>query len=204
MKTLKVVLASSSPRRRELLSAVGIQFSVLKPDIPEVRGKKEKPEAYVQRLSRSKCMAVVEKIINESGAAIVIAADTTVVMGEKTLEKPSHPEDAVKMLLALSGRWHTVFTGVSVWSVNRRRINKKVDFVVKTLVKMRKMDRTIAKRYVATGEPMDKAGAYGIQGFGSALVEAVRGSYTNVVGLPLVETLKVLEGKFGYRIFQKR
>ncbi len=175
----------------------------MKPDIPEVRGIKEKPKDYVQRLSQSKCQAIAEKMSEKDRETIIIAADTTVVMGTNVLEKPHRSSEAVKMLLTLSDRWHQVFTGVSVWLMVDQRVKKKIDFVVKSEVKMRKIGRSLAQRYVATGEPMDKAGAYGIQGFGSALVEAVRGSYTNVVGLPLVETLNVLEREFGFRIFQK-
>ncbi len=173
-----LVLASSSPRRRMLLESVGAAFRVVEPDFPEV--PLENPEASVMAHALFKAEEVAARIV-EAGPALVIGADTLVVVDGRGLGKPSDSEDAVRMLLALSGREHRVMTGIAVAETGgRHRVSMEI-----TEVRMRGYDEAEACAYVATGEPMDKAGAYGIQGLGGLLVEWIRGDYANVVGLPL-------------------
>jgi septum formation protein len=170
-----VVLASASPRRHELLSTIGVSFTVREPDIDESPNHGESPAAYVRRLASAKAAAV-----SSSTDDLVIAADTTVDLDGQILGKPTDERDAAAMLHRLSGRTHRVHTGVSV----RRNGTEHVD-VCTTLVTFVELDEATIDWYVSTGEPLDKAGAYALQGAGAALVCSVEGSASNVVGLPL-------------------
>jgi septum formation protein len=167
-----LTLASTSPRRRQLLEMLGIPVEVRPSNIPEVRAPDELPAAYTLRLARAKAESVP--------GAFVLGADTTVALDEHVLEKPADPEDAVRILSLLQGRTHEVVTAVAL--VAGGVVRDRVDT---TLVTFRPASRSFLEAYVATGEPMDKAGAYGIQGYGAALVERVEGDFFTVMGLPL-------------------
>lgn len=171
---MELILASGSPRRAALLESIGLTFRVVVPDVDEGRLPDEEPDHYVERVARLKAAVVDE------ADAVVIAADTTVVHEGRVLGKPEHPGEARTMLLRLSGDSHVVFTGVAVYG--GRSMSSTVD---RTLVRMVEMTDNEIDRYVATGEPLDKAGAYALQGIGGMFVESVEGSASNVVGLPL-------------------
>ncbi|HET6438108.1 MAG TPA: Maf family protein [Anaeromyxobacter sp.] len=178
-----LVLASQSPRRRELLSALGIRLEVRPAETDEAVMSGELPRSYVTRLAREKARAV--------GGEVVLAADTAVVLGQEILGKPQDPADAARMLRALSGTAHEVLTAVCV---RRNRPGPELErlALVSTEVRFRPLREEEIRWYVATGEPLDKAGAYALQGAGGALVESVSGSVSGVVGLPLVESLALL------------
>lgn len=179
-----LILASASPRRKELLEQIGVQFDVHAMDIDESVLEDETPSAYVERLAREKASAAQVQFPD----AVVLAADTTVTLGDQILGKPQSREDAVAMLNALSGETHRVMTGVALSTaegVFSRCVTTEVTF--------KPLPEELIERYVDTGEPMDKAGAYGIQGKAAVLVNDIRGSYSNVVGLPLAETAELLE-----------
>ena len=176
--TPKIVLASNSPRRKELLTQIGLSFTVAPADVDESVLPGESPEAYAVRVALDKARIAAER----TGEGIVIAADTIVVVGDIILGKPSGPADARRMLSMLSGRGHEVITGLAVVDAATGRFTVRTSA---TQVWFRELsDREIAS-YVATGEPLDKAGAYGIQERGALLVERIEGCYSNVVGLPL-------------------
>lgn len=175
-------LASASPRRREILRSLGIAFEVHVTDVDESELAGESPDAYVARVARDKRLAA-QRVL--SGA--VIAADTTVAIDGTVLAKPEDDADARRMLAVLSGRTHRVHTGISVANgeqVHERVITTEVDFAP--------LDAGTIDRYVASGEPRDKAGAYGIQGIAGGFVTNLRGSYSNVVGLPAREVIEAL------------
>lgn len=173
-----IVLASASPRRRELLTAAGIAFTVHPADVDETQHPDEEPVAYALRVATAKAQAIA--------AERVLAADTVVHLDGQVLHKPLSPSRARAYLTRLSGREHTVSTAV----VFRGTVERSV--VVHTRVCFRALSNEEIDRYVATGEPLDRAGGYAIQGGGGALVDWIDGSYTNVVGLPLRETLAML------------
>ncbi len=181
-------LASGSPRRRELLTQVGFRPLVQTSDVPEELAPNEGPEDYTLRLAEAKARAVMPNLGPES--AWVLAADTVVVDDSRILEKPSDKEDAFRMLKSLQGRAHRVVTGFCVASTSGDVLQLRS---VSTAVHFLSHDDSTLRRYVATGEPMDKAGAYGIQGIGAFLVDRVEGCYNNVVGLPVSEVLAVLK-----------
>lgn len=183
-----LVLASASPRRREILQNLGLRFSVQPADIDERRAPSEAPMAYVTRLSREKAAAVARALHSEVPIA-VLGADTTVVIDEQVLEKPADHAESERMLRMLRGREHVVHTGVCVHLWPEAQLFEQV---VSTRVRFRAFDDETLRRYVASGEGMDKAGSYGIQELGQALVSEVHGSYSNVVGLPAAETLELL------------
>jgi septum formation protein len=186
MRTLEdptsLVLASASPRRRDLLSQLGLRFTVAAADLDETPLAGEVADAYVLRLARAKARAVAERF----PGTWVLAADTTVALGPELLGKPVDPAEAREMLSRLSGRTHSVYTGVAIAG------RADVATVVRTGVTFRTLAPSEIAWYVETGEPMDKAGAYAIQGKGGFLVSTVEGSPSNVVGLPLGETLELL------------
>ncbi len=186
---MRVVLASQSPRRRELLALVGIAHEVLPADIDESVHPGERPVPHAERLARGKAHAIAER---EPGA-LVIAADTIVVVDGDILGKPRDAADAQAMLRRLSGRTHEVFTAVAV-----AREARTESAVVRVPVRFRALDDDTIARYVATGEPMDKAGAYGIQGYGATIVEHIEGDYFAVMGLPL-GTVVELAARLGVR-----
>ena len=181
----RFILASSSPRRRELLASIGLEFDVVPSNIPEVRGDDESPEEYVARLSREKA-AVVAK---QHPSRWIIAADTTVLLGDAMLEKPLDGEDAKRMLATIAGRTHIVYTGVTLQNVERGHHETRV---ATSEVRMLPLDGRDIAWYVATGEPLDKAGAYAVQGIGAMFIDSIHGSYTNVVGLPLATLFQML------------
>jgi len=195
------ILASSSPRRRALLRLLGHPFRVIVPAIDETPQAGERPAAFARRAAMEKALAVAERLPPLRGARwrIVIACDTIVVLGHRILGKPRDAEDARRMLRALSGRTHAVLSGLCVrWESATGRPRQEVR-VVKTAVEFRDLSAEEIERYVATGEPLDKAGAYAIQGRAAAMVRAIRGSWTNVVGLPLAELADVLARLQGRR-----
>ena len=178
-----IVLASRSPRRSELLAAAGISFEVLAADIDETPHTNEAPEAYVERLAIEKASAVLAL----RPGTTVIGADTTVVIDGQILGKPADAQDATDMLRLLQGRAHDVFTGVAV-----ARASGVLAAVAHTRVWFRVMTDEDISWYVASGQPMDKAGAYGIQGLASRFIDRIDGSYTNVVGLPVAVVFSIL------------
>jgi septum formation protein len=184
--THPVVLASASPRRHELLARLGVQFEVVPADLDETPHPGEAAPGYVERLAREKAAAVTGRV-GERG--VVIAADTTVELDGRILGKPADDAEAAEMLRSLSGRTHRVYTGLAVRPVG----GEPVSTVVTTEVTMTTIDDGLLAWYVATGEPMDKAGAYALQGAGGVLVASVRGSVSNVVGLPLAELVDLAQ-----------
>ena len=180
---MNIVLASGSPRRRELLTQAGIEYTVDPADIEEVTTE-TLPAKVVEDLSRQKALAVWKKHQGEK----VLAADTVVAFDDKILGKPADEEDAFRMLAELSGRVHQVYTGVTIVDENGN-INT---FSECTEVTMYDNSEESIRAYIASKEPMDKAGAYGIQGLGAVLVEKINGDYNNVVGLPLARVYRVL------------
>lgn len=179
----RLVLASQSPRRRELLEQLGLAFEVRPAHADETVLPGEAPRAYVLRVAREKARAVA--------GDLVLAADTAVVLGDEVLGKPEGPDDARRMLRALSGTRHAVLTGVCVRRASGA-LAVELDAVVSTAVAFAPLSAEQIDWYVRTGEPLDKAGAYAIQGAGGAFVVSVEGSVSNVVGLPLVETVALL------------
>ncbi len=175
---MKLILASQSPRRRELLASIGLDFEVVPSDIPEVRGEGESPEEYVARLSREKASAIAERFPDRW----IVAADTTVLYGDELLEKPVDEADARRMLATIAGRTHTVYSGVTLMHRERRYHDTRV---AESEVRMIALTDAEIAWYAETGEPLDKAGAYAVQGKGAMFIESIHGSYTNVVGLPL-------------------
>ncbi len=176
----RLILASRSPRRRHLLEMLGLPIEVVPADVEEVRGPGESPVEYVTRLAREKALAVP--------GDWVLGADTTVALGDRILEKPGDQAEAVAMLLELQGRSHTVITAVALQHGGEVRTAADL-----TTVTFRPADSELLARYAATGEPLDKAGAYGIQGYGAALVDRIEGDFFSVMGLPIRLALDLLE-----------
>ncbi len=183
MGQTRLILASGSPRRRAFLESLGLQFEVAPAELDETPLPAEAPRDYVRRLAAEKADAVGRRF----PLAAVLAADTTVVLEDQVLGKPEDAAEARRMLERLSGRSHRVLTGVALGGAAQGAV------VVETEVRFRVLEEAQLRWYLASGEPMDKAGAYAIQGLGGAFVERITGSYSNVVGLPLVETLALLE-----------
>ena len=181
-----ILLASGSPRRSELLAGAGVEFTVMAADIDETPLRGETPSAMVLRLAVAKAEAVAHR--NPDGLPVV-AADTTVDLDGLVVGKPSSLDEARQMLESLSGRWHQVHTGVALVANGRTssiRVTTDVRFVA--------LRPQAIAAYLAVGEPLDKAGGYAMQGRAAAFVAEVRGSVTNVIGLPLAETLELLRG----------
>lgn len=178
---MRVVLASGSPRRRALLESVGLGFEVLVPYVDESRWPDEEPAAFVERVARLKAEQVTE------AGCVVIAADTVVLFEGRVMGKPVHPNEARAMLASLEGERHTVLTGLVV------KAGDRVESTVEASeVHFTSLTEAEIAGYVATGEPLDKAGAYGLSGLGAVLVERVVGSPSNVVGLPLAPLARLL------------
>jgi septum formation protein len=194
MKT--IILASASPRRKELLEKIGLKFEIEPADYEEVADVGLEAHELVQKLSREKAEAVARKHRN----TVVIAADTVVLLGDKILGKPHSQTEAGKMLRSLSGKAHVVITAFTIIDTdNEKMLSKSVE----TKVYIRKLNPKEIDAYVKSGEPLDKAGAYAIQGLGSVIVERIEGDYFNVVGLPLsllAESLK----EFGIDVLENR
>jgi septum formation protein len=188
---LSLVLASASPRRAELLRRSGIEAHVRPAAVDELMIPGERPREYVERMAREKLGAALEAAAPED--ALVLAADTIVAEGDAVFLKPDDDEHALSMLARLAGRTHEVLTAVALGRAGEGVLE---EITVTTEVRFRPASREELLRYVATGEGRDKAGSYAIQGIGAGLVQGIHGSYTNVVGLPLVETLALL-GRHG-------
>ena len=185
----ELILASSSPRRRELLGQAGFSFTAVRSNVPEIRGAKEAPIAFATRLAREKAQEVAGR---SSRDAIVIGADTVVVCDEDVFGKPVDAADAVRMLRRLTGRTHRVITGVCVMA------GKVVESAAEvTLVQMLTVSDEEIAEYVASGEPMDKAGGYAIQGRAARWIPRIQGCYFNVVGLPVALTTAMIESALG-------
>ena len=182
MPPVQLILASSSPRRRQLLELLGLKFEVRSANIDESIQGGETPSAYVERVAMLKAV----RVATQMPQALILGADTAVVVDGRILGKPQSPADARRMLTLLSGRSHAVLTGIALAGTDQssRIVESQIDFRV--------LSRGEIDWYIRTGEPMDKAGAYGAQGIGSFLIQSVHGSYSNVVGLPLAETLLLL------------
>jgi septum formation protein len=180
----KLILASASPRRRELLQQIGVACHVKPVHISEIPQSNESPAAFVERMAREKACA---GLAVADDTAVVLGADTVVVCDGQILGKPTDRNDALKMLLQLSGTEHQVMTAVAV--TNGERILCQV---VTTKVRFQTLTAAQCEQYWQTGEPRDKAGAYGIQGLGAVFVTEIKGSYSAVVGLPLMETASLL------------
>lgn len=187
-------LASGSPRRRELLTQIGVRFTVLSAQIDETPRKEETPTGYVERLARGKAQAGLALLTNDQ--VCVLGADTAVVLDGHILGKPLDEADALKMLTALSGREHEVLTAIAL--VSQQRCETRV---VSSRVRFRSISTSEIQAYWASGEPQDKAGSYAIQGLAAIFVESLQGSYSAVVGLPLCETAELL-GRFGIPCWQ--
>lgn len=178
-----MVLASASPRRRDLLTLIGIAHEVRPANIDESMRPREAPRRHAERLAREKAIAIATR----DPELITIGADTVVVINRKVLGKPADAGDAVRMLRTLSGREHTVITAVAV--SRGRKLRSAIEEV---RVKFRRLRDDEIEAYIATGEPMDKAGAYGIQGYGATIVERIEGDYFAVMGLPLVRLVGLM------------
>lgn len=189
----EIILASNSPRRIYLLKQMGIDFKVVSPNVEEEgNGEKRSPVEVVKKNAIMK----VQKVAEDYRNAIIIGADTVVVIDGEIIGKPTNEKDARRILRKLKGRYHFVFSGIAVMETPE---DKLLVSVVRSKVKMRDYSEEEIERYIATGEPMDKAGAYGIQGKGALLVEKIEGDYYNIVGLPLVR-LNSLLNRLGYSL----
>lgn len=180
---LKVVLASGSPRRHELLKLIGVDHEVIPADLNESQLPGEKPDAHAERLAKAKSAAIAA----HRADSLVIGADTIVVVDQHILGKPRDVADAARMLRMLSNRSHIVMTAVAVTLGGRT-----ISLVEKVTVSFRDLTEDEIARYIATGEPMDKAGAYGIQGYGATIVRRIEGDYFAVMGLSLVRLVDLM------------
>jgi len=200
----RLVLASASPRRRELLGGLGLDFEVRPVDLDETPRPGEEPRPYVLRLAREKAAA------RAAPGELVLAADTIVVLDGELLGKPRDPEDARRMLAKIAGREHTVFTGIALEEPgvpedgsDGGRKGRRAAAVEESQVRMAELSTEEIAWYVGTGEPFDRAGSYAVQGLAALFVEAVSGNYTNVVGLPLPATRRLF-AELGYDLLDFR
>jgi len=181
-----IVLASGSPRRKEFLQSLGLCFKISVASIDELAEKRELAEDFVLRMAKEKAAAVAECFPD----SWIISGDTIVCLGKEILGKPASKENAVELLLQLAGQTHFVRSSFCLWHERQNIVRAQS---VMTSVRFTNFSERVARAYVATGEPMDKAGGYGIQGVGGVLVDSIEGSYSNVVGLPMAELVSVLE-----------
>jgi septum formation protein len=193
----RIILASGSPRRYELLRQVGLDVDVIPSRIEENFVKGESPRKHVLRLAEAKAVDVG----NQYPDCWVIAADTVVYVDHSILGKPKSREEAKKMLRRLSGKEHRVLTGFSVHHLKKGKGDREA---VQTAVKVKKLTQAEMEWYVETGEPFDKAGGYAVQGIGSFMIESIKGSYTNVVGLPICELIQMLVRLGALRIAHRK
>ena len=187
-----LILASASPRRKEMLQQLGLSFSCLTPDVAEHVLPGEAPSIYVERIASDKARAVLQAIV-PGGRELVIAGDTTVTLDGAILGKPRDAQEACDMLLRLSGKTHQVLTGVCLLRRQQGVVDFERLFAVSTDVVFKPLSLPEIEAYVRTGDPMDKAGAYGIQSGASHMIRAIHGSYTNVVGMPMTELYEELQ-----------
>ena len=183
---MDIILASQSPRRKELMGQIGLKFKVISPNVDEHMEGNPSPAQLVEELSLRKARAVERQA---DGEALIVAADTVVALEGTVLGKPEDEREAFAMLSALSGNRHYVYTGVTVLRDGRAVTQHEV-----TTVTFRELEPDEISSYIATGEPMDKAGAYGIQGLGALLVSGIEGDYFNVMGLPVYRLGRILAG----------
>jgi septum formation protein len=188
-KNTKIILASSSPRRIELLKGLGLKFEILPANIDETISTSPSPVAIARQLAVQKAFAVQQKINRkEFTNTLIIAGDTIVILGKKILGKPTTKAEAIKMLTRLSGKTHLVITGLCILKGKKKVVGHEI-----TKVTFQKLSKRTIRKYVNTGEPMDKAGAYGIQGKAALLVKKIEGDYFNVMGLPLALLSEMLK-----------
>ncbi|MGL5328257.1 MAG: Maf family protein [Peptostreptococcaceae bacterium] len=191
---MDIILASASPRRKEILENVNVKFTVVSSDIDEVILKNEPPKDVVMRLAFEKCMYVAKQ--NEN--ALVIGADTIVVLDDIILGKPKDEKHAYEMIKLLSNKKHQVITGISL--INLSSDKKVIDYVVSE-VTFKDLSEDTIRDYIKTKESLDKAGAYGIQGYGGLLVDSISGDYLNIVGLPISRISDLLKEHFDVNLF---
>ncbi|MDU6249595.1 MAG: Maf family protein, partial [Paeniclostridium sordellii] len=191
---MNIILASGSPRRREILANTNAKFDVLTSDVDERIFKFEEPTQLVLRLAFEKCMDIA---INNP-ESLVIGADTIVVLDNEILGKPKNEDEAFDMLSKLSNREHQVITGMSI--VNIENNKKIVDYTISN-VKFKNLTDQDIRDYISTGECLDKAGSYGIQGYGALLVKEIQGDYFNIVGLPISKLSDILKANFNINLF---
>lgn len=190
-----IILASNSPRRRELLENIGLRFEVVPDNTPEPKDESMQPFELVMFLAKFKGDNIASSVTDDS---LIISADTVVAINGEILGKPHSRDEAFEMLSKLSGNTHCVYTGVYVLD---KSTGKSVNFYEKTEVSFKSLDIDEINDYINTEEPMDKAGAYGIQNIGSIFVEGINGDYFNVVGLPVCSLCKLLKENFGIKCF---
>jgi septum formation protein len=186
MTSAKLYLASASPRRREILQQLGLAFDILPQELDESRHPGESPAQYVLRLAQAKAAAALKSLPDPAGA-LCLGSDTTVVCGDDIFEKPVDAADARRILGALSGKTHEVLTAVALAASGFSEV-----LLSKSFVTFRTLSASEIDAYWATGEPADKAGAYGIQGLGAMFVTGINGSYSGIMGLPVAETIDLL------------
>lgn len=191
---MNIILASASPRRKEILENINVKFDIVKSDIDEVILEDELPPQVVMRLAFEKSMDVAKS----NQESLVIGADTIVVFNNKVLGKPKDKEDARNTIRLLSGNTHEVITGISL--INLSANKKIIDYVV-SKVKFKDLSEDDINDYINTGESLDKAGAYGIQGYGSLLIEEIQGDYFNIVGLPISKLSDLVKKNFDINFF---
>ncbi|WP_201763550.1 Maf family protein [Chengkuizengella marina] len=196
MKNSQLILASSSPRRQQLIRSLNLPYTICVNDVDETLTEKLTPVEIVEVLSTKKAAAVFEKIQSKNKHGIIIGADTIVVKDEQIFGKPKDKNDAISMLLQLQGTKHEVYSGITCIDSDS---GKRIVESQKTIVHMKSLQIEQIERYVNTGEPMDKAGAYAIQGLGATIVDSIEGSYFNVVGLSL-SLLSDMLGEFGIEV----
>lgn len=188
----RVILASASPRRVELLTSLGLKFDVIPSRVEEVIDRQLSPKHLVESLASQKADYVFSSVAKGNGDLIVIGADTMVFLDGDLLGKPLDQADAKRMLIRLSGRTHTVFTGVAMIARINGGVQQSLAAVEETRVTFRNLEKQEIIAYISAGESMDKAGAYALQGVGAALISAVQGCYTNVIGLPIPKVVSML------------
>lgn len=191
---MNIILASASPRRKEILGNTNVKFTVIKSEIDEVILDNEKPQQVVMRLAFEKCLDIASKHEED----LVIGADTIVVLDDEILGKPKDEKEAYRMIKSLSNRTHQVITGISL--INLQSNTKIIDCVVSN-VKFKDLSEEDIRDYLQTNESLDKAGAYGIQGYGALLVEEIQGDYFNIVGLPISKLSDLLKEHFKINLF---
>ena len=191
---MNIILASSSPRRKEILENTNTKFDIMKSEIDETILENELPSQVVMRLAFEKAIDIASKHKD----SLVIGADTVVVLDKSILGKPKDKEDAFDMIKKLSGKTHQVITGISLINLNANK--KIIDYVVSS-VKFKDLSTEDIKDYIKTNESLDKAGAYGIQGYGALLVDEIQGDYFNIVGLPISRLSDLLKQHFNINLF---
>lgn len=191
---MEIILASASPRRKEILGNTNVKFNVIKSEIDEVVLDNEKPQQVVMRLAFEKCLDIASNHEED----LVIGADTIVVLDDEILGKPKDENEAYEMIKKLSNRTHQVMTGISLINLHS---NKKIIDCVVSDVKFKDLSEEDIRDYIQTNESLDKAGAYGIQSYGALLVEEIKGDYFNIVGLPISRLSDLLKEHFGINLF---